>query len=181
MNAEIPASVKTPSPRGEYGTKLQESESGFVAPKKLHESLQRVLVDMIALHNVGKQAHWNIVGPNFRDLHLNLDEMVTVARNGADAVAERMRALHAAPDGRPSVVAAQNTLSEFPAGEILTHDAIREVVSAIESCVATMRTVHDDVDEADAASADLLHEFIISLEQQAWFIGAELREPNPPK
>lgn len=178
MSTQIPDTITTPSPRGDSGTELQQSEHGFVAPQTLHESLQRVLVDMIALHNVAKQAHWNIVGPNFRDLHLNLDEMVTVARDGADAVAERMRALHATPDGRPSVVAAQTSLDEFPAGEILTHDAIREIVAAIESCVGTMREVHDDVDEADPASADLLHEYIIGLEQQAWFIGAELRKPN---
>lgn len=178
MTTQIPNTIETPKPRGDSATKLQQSESGFVAPKVLHKSLQRVLVDMVALHNVGKQAHWNIVGPNFRDLHLNLDEMVAVARGGADAVAERMRALHAVPDGRPSVVSAQTTLDEFPAGEVLTHDAIRHIVAAIESCVGTMREVHDDVDEADAASADLLHEFIIGLEQQAWFIGAEVRTPG---
>lgn len=178
MTTQIPDTVETPSPRGDSGTNLQQTESGFVATPELHESLQKVLVDLVALHNTGKQAHWNIVGPNFRDLHLNLDEMVAVAREGADAVAERMRALHATPDGRPSVVAAQTTLAEFPAGEVLTHDAIRHIVAAIEASVGTMRRVHDGVDEADPASADLLHEYIISLEQQAWFIGAEVRKPG---
>ncbi|MHA3685383.1 Dps family protein [Leucobacter sp. HY1910] len=179
MTTQIPNTIITPNPRGDSGTSLQQSERGFVAPESLHESLQRVLVDMIALHNIGKQAHWNIVGPNFRDLHLNLDEMVAVARDGADAVAERMRALHATPDGRLSVVAAQTTLGEFPAGEVMTQDAIREIVADIESCVGTMRDVHDGVDAADPASADLLHEYIMRLEQQAWFIGAELRKPSP--
>jgi starvation-inducible DNA-binding protein len=42
----------------------------------LRTNLQSVLVDLIALHLQGKQAHWNIVGPNFRDLHLQLDEIV---------------------------------------------------------------------------------------------------------
>jgi starvation-inducible DNA-binding protein len=46
------------------------------ASETLRTNLQSVLVDLIALHLQGKQAHWNIVGPNFRDLHLQLDEIV---------------------------------------------------------------------------------------------------------
>ncbi|WP_416444996.1 Dps family protein [Leucobacter sp. HNU] len=178
MTAENADTITLPSPRGDRATGLQEAETGFIAPRALRDALQKVLVDLIALHTVGKQAHWNIVGPNFRDLHLNLDELVSVARDGADTVAERMRALHAAPDGRPSVMAGQTSLPEFPDGEILTHDAIREMVRATEAAVRTMREVHDVVDEADPASADVLHEFIVKLEQQAWFMGAELRTPG---
>lgn len=151
---------------------------GFVAPKRLSKSLQKVLIDLVALHNVGKQAHWNIVGPNFRDLHLNLDELVMLARKNADEVAERMRALHAVPDGRPKTVADGATLPDFPAGKIHTHDAMREIVASIDQCVATIRSVFEDVDSDDPASADLLTGFILGLEQQSWFIGAELREPE---
>ena len=69
---------------------------------------------LIALELVGKQAHWNIVGPNFRDLHLNLDEVVGIARTGSDDVAERMRAVNATPDGRPATVAASATVPAAP-------------------------------------------------------------------
>ena len=47
----------------------------------------------------------------------------------------------------------------------------------MEATVATMRTVHDEVDEADPTTADIFHEFIASLEQQAWFLSAETRSP----
>ena len=43
------------------------------ASPTLTTNLQAVLVDLIELHVQGKQAHWNIVGTNFRDLHLQLD------------------------------------------------------------------------------------------------------------
>ena len=62
----------------------------FTASPALRNNFQRVLVDLIALELVGKQAHWNIVGPNFRDLHLNLDEVVGIARTGSDDVAEAL-------------------------------------------------------------------------------------------
>jgi starvation-inducible DNA-binding protein len=170
--------VTVPEPHGSESTRRENAEKGFVAPESLTKNLQNVLVDFIALSLVAKQAHWNIVGTNFRDLHLNLDEVTTVARNGSDALAERMRALHGSPDGRPAVIAAQTDLATFPAGEITTHDAIDHVVGAIETTVASMRGCHDEVDSADPTTADLFHEYIAQLEQQAWFISAETRRPS---
>ena len=55
--------------------------------------LQGVLVTLIDLSLLGKQAHWNIVGPNFRALHLQLDELIDAWRLASDAVAERAVAL----------------------------------------------------------------------------------------
>ncbi|GAE70097.1 non-specific DNA-binding protein Dps [Cutibacterium acnes JCM 18916] len=72
--------VNVPNPAGQTTTKLENAESGFKASETLAANLQKVLVDFIALELVGKHAHWNIVGPNFRDLHLNLDEVVEIAR-----------------------------------------------------------------------------------------------------
>ena len=43
------------------------------ASKTLTDNMQLVLVDLVELHLQGKQAHWNVVGKNFRDLHLQLD------------------------------------------------------------------------------------------------------------
>lgn len=162
-------------------TSFQNAEGGFKASAALARDLERVLVDLIALQLVAKQAHWNIVGANFRDLHLNLDEVVAVARRGSDEVAERMRALHATPDGRPSTVAGATAIPDFPPGEIDTHDAINLIVVAIDTAVASMREVHDSVDSDDPTSADILHDYIAALEQQAWFVGAELRHPKNTK
>src|SRR3954466_631708 len=66
--------------------------------------LQRVLVTLIDLSLIGKQAHWNVVGPHFRSLHLQLDEMIDAWREAADVVGERAVALGHAPDGRAATV-----------------------------------------------------------------------------
>ena|ERR1700694_5778287 len=42
----------------------------FYAPIGLPQNLQKVVVDLVELHRQSKQAHWNLVGTNFRDLHL---------------------------------------------------------------------------------------------------------------
>ena len=148
------------------------------ASPTLTNNLQAVLTDLIELHLQGKQAHWNIVGTNFRDLHLQLDEIVDAARQFADDTAERMRALHALPDGRSSTVAESTSLAQFPEGLISTKDAIERIVAALEAAVGTMRKVHDEVDEEDPTTADLLHEFIAKLEQYAWMVNAENMKPT---
>ncbi|RII42027.1 DNA starvation/stationary phase protection protein [Galactobacter valiniphilus] len=166
-----------PTSYGSASTDRENTEKGFVAPERLRSSLQSVLVNLIDLQLVAKQAHWNIVGANFRDLHRNLDELVGVTREAADTLAERLRALHATADGRAAVVATQSKLPEFPAGEITTHDAIGAVVLAIDVTTRHVRDVHDGVDEDDPTSADLLHGLLADLEQQSWMIGAEIRRP----
>src|SRR6204780_4559301 len=88
----------------------------FQAPDSLVHNLQKVLVDLIELHLQGKQAHWNLVGTNFRDLHLQLDEIVDSAREAADTIAERIRALDAVPDGRTDPVVTTTSLPAAPTG-----------------------------------------------------------------
>jgi starvation-inducible DNA-binding protein len=148
----------------------------FTASAELAADLQRVLVDLIELQLQGKQAHWNVVGTNFRDLHLQLDELVDAAREASDTIAERMRALDAVPDGRSDTVAATTSLPQFPAGEQNTADVVDLVTSRVYAAVDTARNVHDDVDAADPSTADLLHQIIDALEKLAWMIKAENRK-----
>lgn len=158
-------------------TNEQNAERGFTASKELSENLQKVLVDLLELASQGKQAHWNVIGTNFRDTHLALDEIIDSAREFSDTIAERMRALHALPDGRSDTVAESTTLPEFPQGEIATTEVIDLITARLEDTVATCRDVHDQVDEEDPTSADILHEIIEKLEQYAWMMSAENRKP----
>ena len=84
--------------------------TGFKASDVLAGNLQKVLTDVTALSLVGKQLHWNITGEGFRSLHLFLDDVVDIAREASDEIAERMRALQVVPNGLPEVVAQRNTL-----------------------------------------------------------------------
>src|SRR5690349_7662706 len=148
----------------------------FQASTGLSASLQRVLVDLIELHLQGKQAHWNVVGTNFRDLHLQLDELVDFARDASDTVAERMRALDTVPDGRSDTVAASTSLPEFPAYERATTDVVDGITGRVYATVDTIRTVHDAVDAEDPSTADILHQLIDGLEKLAWLIKSENRK-----
>ncbi|NRD27539.1 Dps family protein [Frigoribacterium sp. VKM Ac-2836] len=150
----------------------------FQGSDQLRDNMQKVLVDLIELHVQGKQAHWNLLGSNFRDLHLQLDEIVDAAREFSDEVAERMRAVYLIPDGRTSTVTRETSLPEFPAGPVETTAVVDLIVDRMYAVTGTMRTVHDDVDDEDPTTADVLHSILERLEQLAWMTGAENRHPE---
>ncbi|MFC8237281.1 Dps family protein [Streptomyces sp. NPDC057284] len=158
------------------GSRRSETDTaGFTASPQLAGALQQIVVDLVELHLQGKQAHWNVVGHNFRDLHLQLDEIVDEAREAADTIAERMRALAACPDGRTDTVAATTTLPAFPDGEQNVSAVVDLVTARLRTTVNTLRTHHDQVDNEDPSTADLLHAIIDSLEKHAWMVSAENR------
>jgi starvation-inducible DNA-binding protein len=154
------------------------SRPAFRASEQLAGHLEQLLVDLTELHLQGKQAHWNVVGRNFRDLHLQLDEIVDAARDFTDEVAERMRALYVTPDARSATVAERTTLVPFPAREVDTALTVDLIAGALYASAGTARRIHDDVDAEDPTTADLLHAIITRLEQLAWMVDAENRVAN---
>ncbi|MEH3053146.1 MAG: DNA starvation/stationary phase protection protein [Patulibacter minatonensis] len=156
-------------------TKTAGPKPAFRASEELADHLQKVHVDLIDLHIQGKQAHWNVVGKNFRDLHLQLDEIIDAARVFSDDLAERMRALYVTPDGRAATVAEQSSLPAYPSGEVDTAETVDLITERLYAVAGTIRDVHDDVDEEDPTTADLFHAFLEKLEQFAWMVSAENR------
>jgi starvation-inducible DNA-binding protein len=138
----------------------------------LGTELQATLVDLIDLSLVAKQLHWNVVGPSFRSLHLQLDELYDVARQHGDVTAERARALGWAPDGRHATVAAGSTLPSMPEGPLADTHVVRLVTKALDSAVTTVRHAMEASGEYDAVSEDLLHAAAAELEKQAWMFSA---------
>ena len=89
-----------------------------------HE-LQDTLVELTDLALQAKQAHWNVTGPNFRPVHLHLDELTADVRAASDEVAERAAAIGYYPDGRASTVAKNSPLGDFPEGRVADRDVTR--------------------------------------------------------
>lgn len=146
----------------------------FAASAELAADLQAVLVDLIELQLQTKQAHWTVVGPGFRALHLHLDEIVDTARGHADAVAERMRALQASPDGRSDTVCQQSRLAAFPAGTQPVPNVTDVIADRVATAVATARQFRDRIDAEDPATTDLMHALIQDLEKHHWMLCASL-------
>ncbi|MGW1026731.1 Dps family protein [Streptomyces sp. NPDC002577] len=137
------------------------------------EALQDTLVDLLGLSLVAKQAHWNIVGPRFRSIHLQLDEVVDAARSYADAVAERAAALGVAPDGRPKTVASASGLPAAKEGWLQDTEVVQLLVDALGSAIGRLREHIAATEQADLVTQDLLIGITATLEKQHWMFQAE--------
>jgi starvation-inducible DNA-binding protein len=141
--------------------------------QKTAAELQAFLVDLVDLSLQGKQAHWNVVGPHFRTLHLELDEVVEDVRKWADEIAERLRALGFAADGRAGYIAKHSTLESLPEGIISDKDVLRSLSDQLATAAARGRAAIDRLDSADVVTEDILIEAVQGLEKHLWMFRSQ--------
>ncbi|WP_310725402.1 DNA starvation/stationary phase protection protein [Streptomyces sp. N2A] len=136
-------------------------------------ALQGALVDLVDLSLVAKQVHWNVVGPRFRSVHLQLDEVVASARTHMDTVAERAAAIGVSPDGRAATVAKTSGINEVQDGWVKDGDVVRAMVNALGSVIGRMRERIIATDEPDPVTQDILIGLTADLEKHHWMFQAE--------
>ncbi|MEU6092189.1 DNA starvation/stationary phase protection protein [Streptomyces sp. NPDC047085] len=141
--------------------------------KIVSEALQGALVDLVDLSLVAKQIHWNVVGPRFRSIHLQLDEVVASARTHSDTVAERASALGVSPDGRAATVASGSGIGATPGGWIKDADAVGAMVKALGAVITRMRERVTATAEPDPVSQDIFIGITADLEKHHWMFQAE--------
>lgn len=140
----------------------------------LRDNLQPVLRNLVDLHLVGKQAHWVVVGPQFRSVHLHLDELIDAWRRWSDEVAERMATVGVVPDGRPERVAGDSPFDALPDGWIKDREVVALFSDRLEAVGRDIRSRTTVVEEVDQPSADLLTEILTGIEEQLWMVSAQL-------
>jgi starvation-inducible DNA-binding protein len=138
------------------------------------QQLQALLVELIDLSLLGKQLHWSVTGPEFRSLHLQLDELVDSWRELADTVAERAVAIGFFPDGQSGAVAAATPLHALERGELEDVLVVRELTTRLAEAAERARERMDRLAELDAASQDVVTEVVRALEEQLWMIRTQL-------
>ncbi|MFE1951476.1 MULTISPECIES: Dps family protein [Streptomyces] len=141
--------------------------------KTVSGALQGALVDLVDLSLVAKQVHWNVVGPRFRSVHLQLDEVVDTARLHSDTVAERASTLGVPPDGRAATVAGTSGIDAVPEGWIKDVDAVAILVDALAAVITQMRDRVVATGEADPVSQDIFIGITADLEKHHWMFQAE--------
>src|SRR3954471_16617914 len=76
--------------------------------------LNQQLASLSDLAAAYKQAHWNVVGTDFSQLHALFDQFADQAREYVDTVAERAVALGGTARGTIQAAAEQSALPAFP-------------------------------------------------------------------
>lgn len=143
------------------------------AGKVVGEALQGALVDLIDLSLTAKQAHWNLIGHQFRSVHLQLDDVVSLARTHMDVMAERAIALGFNPDGRASTVANTSQLPHFDSGYIQDGKVVAVMTDILGGIVKRMRERVTSTEKTDPVTQDLLIEATQDLEKQHWMWEAQ--------
>jgi len=135
--------------------------------------LQATLVDLVDLSLIAKQAHWNVVGQNFRSAHLQLDELVSAARQFTDDVAERANAIGVSPNGKAKTVVESSGVPEYPDNWQSVEATVAAIVEILEAVIKRLRKRIDETDKSDLVTQDLLIEIARELEKQHWMWQAQ--------
>ncbi len=183
MLAGRPWGTRPADPGSGHGGTAARPEGGIVAAisSPLSEearaitgnALQAGLIDLIDLSLQAKQAHWNLIGKNFRSLHLQLDDVVDIARQHMDVLAERNIAIGLNPDGRAETVARSAQTKQFDFGYISDTAVVAAFTALLADMVARFRQRIADTETADPVTQDLLIAAAQDLEQQHWMFQAQ--------
>jgi starvation-inducible DNA-binding protein len=136
-------------------------------------ALQATLVDLVDLSLIAKQAHWNVVGAHFRSVHLQLDELVAVARQYVDEVAERANAIGVSPNGKAKTVVESSGLPDYPDNWQSVESTIAAIVDILDKLIQRLRARIDETDKSDLVTQDLLIELTQALEKAHWMWQAQ--------
>jgi starvation-inducible DNA-binding protein len=142
------------------------------------EVIDRLNVNMAIafdLYSQVKQAHWNIVGPNFTAVHLLLDEQAEMLAKQTDTYAERLRAVGGVPSGTIRQAARTSTLPDLDARELPVLEAIEALVHRFEMYSESVRmAANQSGDSGDLATQDIYVEALREIDKQAWFLKSHL-------
>jgi starvation-inducible DNA-binding protein len=141
--------------------------------EKLIETLNNRLADALDLKSQAKQAHWNVKGIHFFQLHELFDQVSTEVEAFMDLIAERATTLGGTALGTVRVSAEKSTLSEYP----LEITDGRDHVDALSTALSDFgKKVREDIDQAgelgDQGTADLFTEVSRGIDKLLWFVEA---------
>ena len=147
------------------------------ARTKIDRILNQHLADSFDLMSQVKQAHWNVKGSDFWQLHKLFDEVAERAAEWVDEFAERITALGGYATGTVRMAAAASTLPEFPTGITKSMDYVRAVAERLAAFTNSAREAIDQVDKlGDANTADLFTEVSRCADKYLYFLEAHLQD-----
>jgi starvation-inducible DNA-binding protein len=142
----------------------------------LIEVINKRLADTADLYSQVKQAHWNVKGQNFYQLHLLFDQLAGEIFPHIDLLAERVTALGGVALGTSRMTAAGSTLSEYPADAADGHKHLNLLIDRFAVYAANLRKAIDFADEHhDKSTADIFTEISRTADKQLWFLEAHVQ------
>jgi starvation-inducible DNA-binding protein len=143
---------------------------------KVVELLNARLADAIDLQTQCKQAHWNVKGTTFLQLHELFDKINEDVEEYVDDIAERAVQLGGRVEGTARSVAKRSTLAEYPVTIHEGKDHVEALATAIAAFGKQIRAAIDASDELrDKDTADLFTGISRGNDKWLWMVEAHLQ------
>ncbi|BDZ72505.1 MULTISPECIES: Dps family protein [Methylophaga] len=136
------------------------------------DGLKSLLADSYTLYLQTHNFHWNVTGPQFRELHLMFEEHYIELAAAVDDIAERIRTLDVAAPGTYKSFAELSSIKEVE-GVPEAKEMVNILTHGHEQVVKTCRKALKLAQEADdESSAALVSDRMRVHEKTAWMLRA---------
>ena len=144
--------------------------------EKLVELLNARLADTLDLYSQVKQAHWNVKGPDFIQLHELYDMVAETVLPFVDEIAERATALGGLATGTVRMAAEASELDEYPLDGTDGQETVRLVADRLAAYGALVREAIETADSelGDMDTADLFTDVSRAIDKHLWFVESHL-------
>ncbi len=140
--------------------------------EEIAQGLKHLLADSYTLYLQTHNFHWNVTGPQFRELHLLFEEHYTELAVAVDDIAERIRTLGVAAPGTYQEFAELSSIKEVH-GVPKAEDMVSILTASHEQVVRTCREVPSQAQAGDdESSAALISDRMRIHEKTAWMLRA---------
>jgi starvation-inducible DNA-binding protein len=144
---------------------------------QLVELLNQTLALTLDLKNQVKQAHWNVKGMNFYQLHQLFDAIASQVEDYSDLIAERITTLGGTAMGTVRIAAQVSILPEYPFEIINGKDHVIAIADRLAIYAKVVRiAIAQTSDLGDADTADIYTEISRTADKDLWFLEAHLQE-----
>jgi starvation-inducible DNA-binding protein len=137
--------------------------------------LNKTLAATLDLKTQAKQAHWNVKGTDFLQLHELFDELSTELEDYIDLVAERVTTLGSTALGTARIAAADSILPEYPLDAVDGPEHVAALADRYALYAKHLRSaIEQTADLGDADTSDLYTEVSRTIDKRLWFLEAHL-------
>ena len=140
------------------------------------EILRRVQADEFVLYTKTLNYHWNIVGPEFTELHRLFEEQYEALDSIVDEVAERARVLGERAIGTLAEFSKYTRLKEAPGSWPTAREMVEDLLGDHEALVRSLRKgLETCLDKYhDTGTNNFLTDLMNRHEKTAWMLRAHL-------
>ena len=164
--------VATNSQQKLYATRLDIPEN---IRAQVIELLNQTLAAVLDLKTQAKQAHWNVKGMNFLQLHELFDAMAIELEGFVDLVAERVTTLGGVAMGTARIASEKSILAEYDLSAVSGKEHVTALADRYGIFARHLREAIASTEQlGDADTADLYTEVSRAIDMRLWFLEAHL-------